>query len=75
MRNNYIAQLPSYLRLLAGLCFFLFFVFVFTFCVGAGFYFGAARGGWMPTQEVHCENANLFPGECVITELSSGGTK
>ena len=51
------------------------FVFVFMFFLGAGFYYGAIAGGWKPEQEIHCENTNLFPSECVITEVSSAGAK
>ena len=51
------------------------FVFVFMFFLGAGFYCGATAGGWLPEQEIHCENTNLFPSECVITEVSSVGAK
>ena len=57
------------------LCLFFLFIFTFMFCVGVGFYFGATVGGWMPEQEIHTENTNLFPSECVITEVSSAGVK
>ena len=65
----------SLLKYVACLSVFLTLTFTFMFCLGAGFYFGATAGGWMPEQEIHTENTNLFPSECVITEVSSAGVK
>lgn len=65
----------SFMNYLWAVSAFFAFVFCFTFCLGAGFYFGATAGGWMPEQEIHTENTNLFPSECVITEVSSAGVK
>lgn len=63
------------LRYIGAICVFFVLTFVFTFSIGAGFYYGATAGGWKPEQEIHCENTNLFPSECVITEVSSAGAK
>lgn len=65
----------SVLKYLASLCIVIAVSFVLFFSIGAGFYFGATAGGWMPEQEIHTENTNLFPSECVITEVSSAGVK
>lgn len=63
------------LKYIGAICVFFVLTFVLTFSVGAGFYFGATAGGWMPEQEIYTENTNLFPSECVITEVSSAGVK
>lgn len=63
------------IELICKLCLFFLFIFTFMFFLGAGFYYGASKGGWKPEQEIHCENTNLFPSECVITEVSSVGAK
>ena len=65
----------EFFRHLYMFCALFAFVFLFMFFLGAGFYFGATAGGWLPEQEIHCENTNLFPSECVITEVSSVGAK
>lgn len=60
-----------FMKCLGAVCALFVLVFVFMFFLGAGFYFGAAAGGCLPKQGVLCENANLSPADCVITDITT----
>ena len=60
-----------FIKYVGFVCIFFTLIFILMSCIGAGFYYGASKGGWTAEQEIHCENTNLFPGSCVITEIAS----